>query len=187
MEMIKDIVKQLYPLIIMLICVLFVTGVFFSETFLEKKGVFQGSGRLFEPVLEEKIKNDGLHYLDVVVSTYVPVVKYVASAQTTGSSIRFKEQFEVTKEDGSVVKGSVEDEFAIYLLDIKNMAGESVLLRMTEDEIAREEEIPASFVYEAEEDILYCFENGIYTASIKVYGANGGQKTYEFMLPVDRN
>ena len=176
MERINDIIKPFYFLLITLACVCFVLG---------RKQVFQDVGMLYKSMIKEEIKNDGFAYLNTFVSPYVPAVKYAASSLSTNSRISFKEQFVVTKEDGNIVKGSREDSFAIYLLDIRNSAGNSVLLRMSETEIAQIEEVPAPFVYEEKQDMLYCFESGIFTVIIKVYAANGGQEIYEFQLPVE--
>ena len=184
METIKDIVKQFYPVLIMVGSVLFVINVFFPSS--EHENVFAEAGELFVPMISDvEIKSDGLYYIDSFVSSYVPVVIYKAGAQMEGSCISWKTQFQVTKEDGSTVRGDAEDGFAIRLLDIKNQNGESVLMRMSADEIAGIEEIPAPFVYEENQDILYCFFSGVYTVSMKVYTENGGQETYEFQLPVE--
>ena len=186
MEILKDFVKQFYSIPIILGCVLFVIGVFFPSEVSGKQGIFVEIGNVFTPVISGKeIMSDGVHYIDSFISTYVPFVKYQAGVQMAGSYISFKEQFEVTKADGTVVSGSVEDEFAIYLQDIKNQAGQSVLLLLSAEEIEALEEIPAPFVYDKEQDILCCFESGIYTAYVKVYGINGGQKTYTFQLPIE--
>lgn len=186
MEMIKDIVRQFYPLLILTSCVLFVMGVFFSAPIYSGEGVFEGAGELFSPVADTgEIKSEGISYIEGSVSGYMPVIRYASGVQKTGSYIVFKDMFIVQKEDGSVVSGSEEDGFAIYLLDIKNHAGKSVLLTLSAEEIEALEEIPAPFVYEEEQDILCCFLSGVYTVQIKVYGAHGGQEIYEFQLPVE--
>ena len=185
MEIIKDLIKQIYPLLLMLSCVLFVVGVFFTFPMYEKEGVFQGAGSLFGAMKMEEMKTDSFDYGETLVSTYVPRIAYVAKPQTVGTAIPFKAQFEVEKENGSIVGGDVEDEFSIYLLDIKNAAEKSVLMVMTTEEMESIEEIPAPFVYEEERDILHCFQSGVFTMELKVCSSNGGQKIYKFQLPVD--
>lgn len=186
MEMLKDIVKQFYSIPIILGCVLFVIDVFFPSEASGKQGIFAEIGKVFLPAISGKeIMSDGVNYIDSFTSAYVPLVKYGEGVQTAGSYISFKEQFEVTREDGTVVRGREEDEFAIYLQDIKNQAGQSVLILLSGDEIATLEEIPAPFVYDKEQDILCCFESGNYTAYVKVYGINGGWKIYKFQFPVE--
>lgn len=161
-------VKQFYAVLILVGSVLFVIGVF--------NGVFVDVGETLEPVVREsEITCEGLDYMDTFVSTEMPVVKYRAGVQQAGTYIPFGEQFE----------GISGEEFTIDLLDIKNQRGESVLLLMTEDELANIQEIPASFVYVEEQDILCCFTSGSYTVQIKVRGENGGTERYEFQLPVE--
>ena len=83
------------------------------------------------------------------------------------------------------MNGSVEEDFAIYLMDIRNMDGNSVLEVLSSAEIEDMEEIPATFIYDREQDILHIFGSGIYVVYVKVYGSSGGQVVYEFKLPVE--
>ncbi|MBQ8519467.1 MAG: hypothetical protein IJ455_07710 [Agathobacter sp.] len=186
MELIKNIVKQFYPLVIMLSCVSFVIWMFFSDGLRGKKSVFEGAGEIFAPAFDTGVvKNNALSYVGDSVSGYVPVIAYTGGTQTAGTYITLKSMFDVILEDGTIVKGSTEDGFAIYLMDIKNTADNSVLLFWTAEDIAEMEEIPAAFVYEKEQDILYCFKSGIYTVYVKIYGTDGGEETYVFSLPVE--
>ena len=186
MEMIKDIIKQFYSLLIAVSCVLFVVWVFFSSGSYEGNGVFEGGGGLFEPSLNtEEIKNEGVSVVEKEVSSYIPIVKYTGGAKTVGEIISFKEELQVRKEDGSWVSGSLEDDYNIYLIDIRNQNGNSALICMTEEQIAGMEQIPSVFVYEKDLDLLCCYTNGIYTVIIKLYAANGGMAIYEFSLPVE--
>ena len=186
MEMIKDIVKQFYPLMIAVSCVLFVIWIFFPANSYNRAGVFESGGKLFQPVVNTReIKSEGIDFIKDTVSGFVPVAKYTGGVKTIGEFLVFKEQLQVMKADGSWVNGSLEDEFSIYLLDIRNKSGNSVMVTRRADEIAGMEEIPAPFVYEKEQDMLCCFGNGIYTVTVKIYGANGGMAIYEFHLPVE--
>ena len=188
MEMIKNLIKEFYLLLIVLACVLFVVGTFFLHSMFGKNTVFQSVGGVLNPVIDSGVvKTDGIAYVEDIVSDYMPEIKYVGGIQSDGSYIYFKEQFTVKLEDGTVVSGNEEDGFAICLLDIKNQLGQSVFLTLTADEIADMTEIPASFVYDKEGDILCCFQDGIYTIYLKIYGANGGQEIFEFQFPVEVN
>ncbi|MBQ2901137.1 MAG: hypothetical protein IJE49_04760 [Agathobacter sp.] len=188
MELIKNIVKQFYPLIIMLGCVSFAIWMFFSTGLRGKDNVFEGAGEVFSPVLDTgNLKNEGLSYVEGAVSDYVPVMTYTGGTQNAGSYIAMKSLFDVTMEDGSVVNGSEESGFTIYLTDIQNQAGDSVLMFLNADDIASMEEILVPFVYEKEQDILCCFQGGIYTVYVKICGTNGGEHTYVFQLPVEHS
>ena len=186
MELIKDIVKQFYPLLIMLGCISFVLWIFFSAEVFGGEGVFLGTGNVFSPMLEtDELKNDGLDYVGSFASGYVPVVKYMGGAQVVGTSMSFKDMFSVKNASGNFVSGSTEDDFAIYLLDIKGQAGNSVLTRLSSEFIGQMQEIPSPFVYDREQGILYFYGSGIYTVQVKIYGNSGSQSTYEFQLPVE--
>lgn len=186
MEMIKDIVRQFYPLVIAVSCVLFVIWIFFSAGMSDGSGVFEVSGSLFKSAVDTgMLKNDGVRFVENEVSGYVPLVRYAGGARTSGEILVFKELLQVRKEDGSWVSGSMEDDFTIYLMDIRNQRGNSAMLRMTEEEIAGLEDIPVLFLYEKESDLLCCYSHGIYTVIVKIYAANGGMAVYEFKLPVE--
>ena len=186
--MVKEIIRHFYPVLMMLNCVLFVLAILFAPQESEKRDAFERVAQLFVPILNtDEIKNDGLDYMERLISDYVPIVKYAAGAQSTGSNVCFKNLLEIRKEDGSVVSGSKEDTFAIYLMDIRNQEGNSVMVRMAETEMANGKEAPAAFVYVEEKDRLYCFERGIYVVQISVYSENGGLEKYEFQLPIEGN
>ena len=186
MEMIKTIVKQFYPLMLMIACVLFVVYIFFSAELNEGKGVFEGAGNVYAPMIgKDEVKNEGLNYMENNAQSYVPLIKYNSGAKAVGDCVKFKELFLVQKEDGSFVNGDTEDGFAIYLEDIKSKAGNSVLERLSSEEVAQMEEIPASFIYDKEQDLLYIFGSGTFVVYIKVYGSGGGTELYEFNLPVE--
>ena len=185
MEQIKEIIKQFYPILIMCACVSFVVYVFFSADYNGGKGVFENAGNVYAPMIEDdELKYDGLTYIGDEVNSYVPEVKYNAGAKQVGDCIRFKELFLVKREDGSWVAGNTEDDYALYLIDITR-TGNSVLEYMSYEEIENMEEIPAAFVYDKENDLLYIYGSGIYTVKIKVYGNSGASKVFEFQLPVE--
>lgn len=186
MEMIKSIVNQFYPLLIMLACVSFVIYVFFSVEFNGGEGVFEATGNIYAPMIgTDEVKNDGLDYVSGSVTGGVPVVKYISGAKQAGTNFVFKDVLEVHKAGGSIVSATTEDDFAIYLADIKTQSGESVLQFLSKEEIENLEEIPAAFIYDKETDLLYLYSSGIYTVEVKIYGNNGGQEVYEFKLPVE--
>ena len=186
MEIIKSMLKHYYSLLLLLAFFSFVIWMFFSEGLHGKENVFWATGEVVAPLLHGgEMKSDGIAYMENNVSGYVPVITYTGGIQEVGKYISIKSLLDVTLEDGTTVNGSVEDGFTIYLEDIKNSAGNSTLMYLTAEDIANMEEIPASFVYEKEEDILHCFASGIYTVYLKIYGSNGGVESYVFQMPVE--
>ena len=175
MELIKDIIRQFYPLLIMCACVSFVIYVFFSANYNGGKGVFENTGNIYAPMIEDdELKYDGLNYIGEEVNRYVPEIKYNSGVKQVGDIVTFKELFLVNKED----------EFALYLIDI-TQSGNSVLEFLSSEELEDMEEIPAPFVYDKEHDLLYIFGSGTYKVKIKIYGSSGAIEEYEFNLPVE--
>lgn len=182
MEAVKNIIKQFYPLLMMLCGFSFVVTVFLSD----EKNVFVQSGEVYEPMRNDgATKNEGFGYMEGAQIPGVPNIKYAKGTQVKGQQVRFKECFAVTKTDETAVGGNQEDDFAIYLIDITDADEKSVLKFMTADEIQNSGEVTASFVYDKENDMLFFHKEGIYNVRVKIYGKNGGQKTYDFLLPVE--
>ena len=186
METIKTIVNQFYPLLIMVAAFTFVVWIFFSAPLNGEQGVFSGTGEIYTEMMDEgELKDNGLSYMEGLYSPLVPVLTYINGPVTVGESYPFKEQFRVTKEDGTSVNGKEEDEFILYLTRIENQDKENVLVSLTTDEIAGLGEIKPDFVYDKEQDILYFYAPGLYTVTVKVCVESGAQKTYTFPLLVD--
>lgn len=186
MEKIKDIIKQFYQLLILVACVMFVISVFFVSPMLGGKGTLGGTGAIFGPMLDTpEIKTEGLESIDKTESNYSPVIKYNSGAHDVGTYAIFKDLLLVQKKDGNFVSGSTEDEFTLYLVDIKNQYGESVLVTLSHEDVENLEEIPSDFVYDKDTDALYFYSSGVYTVQFKIYNQSGGQKSYEFFIPVE--
>ena len=186
MELIKDIVKQFYPLLVLMLSVSFVVWIFFSNGLAGKQNIFQATGNVYESMLDEEKKiNDGLNYMPAEDNAIAPTIEYTQGAQEVGTQVIFKDMFTVTMADGSTKAASEEDGFAIYLRDIKSKDGNSVLQNLTTDAIEKLEEIPAAFVYDKELDTLYFYGSGVYIVELKIYGSSGVVEYYEFKLPVE--
>lgn len=147
------------------------------------EGLFEGTGKILSATVEPE---------NTVIPTLtnssnnatVPLVEYKGQTQTMGSSATFKSLFEVTTETGTK-NGNVEDDFTIYLSDIRTTNDVSVIEFHTTEEIEAIEEIPAAFLYDIQTDTLYFCKSGVYTVLLKIYGSNGTQAEYEFSLPVE--
>lgn len=168
--------KHIKDILIMCACVMFVIYVFFSANYNGGEGVFENTGNIYAPMMEdEELTHDRLDYIGEEVDSYVPEIKYNSGAKQVGDCVTFKELFLV----------HIEDDYALYLSDIKNQSGNSVLERLSSEDLEDMDEIPAPFVYDKEKDLLYIFGSGIYSVEIKVYGSNGRVEVYEFNLPVE--
>ena len=174
MELLQDFIRPLYSVLILCASVSFVIYVFFYAGYLGGEGVFETTGKLYEPMFEKEDSQTNLLELleDVPVSEIQ--IKYNSSVQKVGDCLKFRELFLIESEEEAV----------LYLLDVKQN-GKSVLERMTSEDLEALEEIPASFVYDSEKDLLYIFASGIYTVEIKVYNRSGNAQIYEMSIPVE--
>ena len=186
MEKVKDFVREYYHLMIAGACVLFVVSVFFSNTSNDGMGVFGNAGTVYESMLDtENIGTSGPTFIGGAGALETPVIKYASGAREVGEVLTFKNLLKVLLPNGTEVSGSTENGFAIYLVDIRNAEGNSEMLVMSGQEIEDLEEIPASFLYDKENDQLHLHTSGTYTVIVKIYGAGGGFAEYEFKLPVE--
>lgn len=187
METIKIIVKGHYPILIAGACVLFVVAVFFTNTANGGMGIFGTAGSVYEPIIDtEDVSTKGPEFIgNTGMTTDVPIIKYASGARTAGEVLTFKNLLKVQFSDGTEVSGSTENGFAIYLVDIKNSEGNSEMLEMNAEDIENLEEIPASFLYEKENDRLHLHRSGTYTVIVKIYADSGLSAIYEFKLPVE--
>lgn len=186
MEIIKSIVKQFYPILIMMLCVFFAIYTLFSANLNNGRGVFEAGGNLYAPMLgTDALKNDDFSYIGDSSIEDIPVIIYASGVQKVGTNIIFKDLLNVIKTDGTIVNGTTEDGFALYLLDIQTQEGKSVLQTLSTTDIENLEEISSAFIYDKATDRLYLYSSGVYTVYVKIYGESGGQETYEFQLPVE--
>lgn len=186
MEIIKSIVKQFYPLLTMMACVFFAIYTFFSANLNNGQGMLEAGGNLYAPMLEtDELINDGFSFVGDSSREEVPVITYISGVQKVGTNFIFKSLLNVIKTDGTVVNGTTEDGFALYLIDIQTKEGKSVLQTLSATDIENLEEIPSAFIYDKAADRLYLYSSGLYTVYVKIYSESGGQETYEFKLPVE--
>ena len=186
MEQIKVIIKTTFGLLIMAGCVLLVIGVFFFSEHQAGMGVFGTIGEAFSPLAEDKpLVNEGTNHLQGIISGYVPLVLYNSGSQLLNTCVEFKNLLSVTLENGTTVNGNTENGFVIYLSNIQTCEGNNVLEVMSADDIAELEEVPAPFVYDKENDLLYIFSIGTYIVTLKIYTDSGASQTYEFQFPIE--
>lgn len=179
----KNIVKILFAFVITGIAVIFAIGYMFDGSIAGGNGLFQGIGNILS-VSTSNRTNTLPELQENMTIKAAPEVVYIGAARQVGESVQFKSMFTVKTENGEK-NGTVEDDFAIYLSDIRSRADVSVIEFLTTEQIEALEEIPSAFIYDEETDTLYCFKSGVYTVYIKVYGSNGTQEEYEFLLPVE--
>lgn len=186
MDQLKEIIKTHFELLIMTGCFLLVIGVFFFTKTTSGMGLLGKVGTTMSPLIKDKeFANEGAEHLQRVGSGYIPSMQYSEGALNQGDCVEFKSLFSVQMKNGTYANGSAENGFAIYLIDIQNKMGDSVLEKISTVDRTNMAEIPSPFVYDEEQDLLYIFENGIYIVEVKIYSDTGGMEIYEFQLPIE--
>lgn len=179
----KRVIAEIFLFVIVAIGVIFSISYMLNGSIGSGKGLFGGIGSSLEESMDVA-ESDRITY--TASTSDAPIAVYNSSSQTIGTNVPFKSLFTVITENGTK-NGAVEDDFAIYLKDIRDASNNSVLLFLSTEEIEGLEEIPAKFIYDKETDQLYFNGIGTYDVIFNIYGSNGGMATYEFALPVELN
>lgn len=186
MDQLKTVIRTFFELLIMAGCILLVIGTFFFMKTDYGMGIFGKAGEIFSPLAQDyESRNEGAEHMKGHVSSYIPDVHYNGGALHQGDCVEFKNLLLVELEDGDMVNGNTESGFALYLIDIQTQMGNSALEIMSTGELADMEEIPNTFVYDKELDMLYIFGSGTYNVLVKIYSESGGFQMHEFRLPVE--
>ena len=171
MELIKDVMRQFYPVLIMTSCLLLVLSIFFSAS-----GAWGKSGNIFSFALEtRKIQNECFDYIEESMEDFFLDVRYIGGVKSVGEIVCVQELFAMENQEA----------YEIYLVNIKQENGDPAMVILSAEDIAAMEVIPAPIIYEKESDMLYFCSSGLFTMSIKVYGTNGSQRSYDFKMPVE--
>lgn len=190
---VKELLKQIYPIIITGACAVFAVFIYFADSGLDDKGVFVGSGAVFEEMVKDKeqinssfdvLENQNQDSNNGTVQT--PKIKYIGGAGAVGGATPFKKSLSFETSQGEVL-GDNEEYFTIYLLNILNANGESAYIALDGKGVEELEEVSASVIYDYENDLFYFLKSGVYVVKIKVYDSNGLSFTYNYSLPVEVN
>lgn len=186
MEVLKSIIRSFFHVLLVAAFFLFVLQMFFQDGIKGERDVFTAAAEVYDPMIRSKtVQCNGLTYLENNGACNISEVIYSSGAKQAGTNLIFKSLLSVKKSDGTIVDGTVEDDFAIYLINIKTQKGESVLETLSTSEIENLGEIPVPFIYDKATDRLYLYSGGVYLVQVKIYGRGGGQAIYEFQLPVE--
>lgn len=182
----KTILKQIILLLIVFSCVIFALYIYYSASINGKEGLFKGTGAYVEAIMDTEMENDNDIECteDTEEENDVPLLNYMYGTQTVGTSVKFKSLFTVTTKNGEK-PGDVEDDFTLYLSDITDVSDNSVVEVLSTEMIENLEEIPAAFIYDKEQDILYFHKSGAFKVYVNVYNEKGYKTAYEFMIPVE--
>lgn len=181
----KEIIKN-YVVIVLEACfVMFCIGYIWIGTVGEGKGLADGIGTMLEDVEMQNVKSEGHLVLKEMIESERPVVRYVGGTKRVGEFVKFKELVEVCLPGKSFESGIEEKGFYIYLEDIQDKNGNSVVIFLKSEEIEALEEIPAGFILDKEKDMLYFHKSGVFVMYLMIYTENEIGTAYECMIPIE--
>jgi len=179
----KIVIKKYFPVIIAALGVFFAITVYFFGLQGTENGIFAEIGTVLTGASEEKIVSDIIKD-DSFVSIEVPDIKYCGGTIEIGDVAGIKELFQFTYADGSIVNGK-DTEYVIYLLDVEDTSGKSVMEIFTPEDIEAMEEITSPFIYDEENDLLHFHKSGSFKVLLRVYYDANTYMEYEFYIPVE--
>lgn len=176
----KKPLKYIFVMLMIVPVVLFSVHLLFGKSQSGDRLVFDTIGDVLESAnVEDTPKADV-----TITRSDAPIIKYNQGTHEVDTSVNFKSMFTVVTSNGEK-NGIAEDDFSLYLSDIRSVADLSVVEFLTTEQIEALEEIPAAFLYDKEKDILYFHQSGVFTVMVNVYGTDGTMAQYEFTLPVE--
>lgn len=177
-------IKNFFPILIAALGLFFAVFVYFTGILGSGHGIYTDIGSVMTESTEEDVTSDVLNP-ESAANVEVPAIKYIGKARTVGEAIDFRELFQFTYQSGQTVNGTDESHVTMYLLDIKDRAGNSVCEKLSAEDIEAMEEITSPFLYDQESKTLYFHKSGSYTVTIKVYYDGNTYVEYEFVMPVE--
>lgn len=165
------IIKNLWPIVLAGIFVIFAIGIYFSNN----NGIFKNIGDKLLGVHQEAQIVDITEMVSGTEVAEEPVLKYYGSARKVGEVVPLSSLFEMA--------GS--EDLIINLKGIQNKSGNNVVEFLKTEEIESMEEISSAFIYDIEQKLLYFHKSGIYNGTIEVYTEHGNRYYYEFLMPVE--
>lgn len=181
----KEIIKNYVGIVLEACFVIFCIAYILMGTVGEKKGLADKIGTIFEDVEIQNVKSEAHLVLKDKIESERPTVRYVGGTKRVGEFVKFKELVEVCLPQKSFESGIEEKGFYIYLEDIQDKNGNSVVISLKAEEIEALEEIPAGFILDEENGILYFHKSGVFVMYLMIYTEDEIGTAYECMLPIE--
>lgn len=179
----KKIIRDIVLMILAVIGVLFAVVVIFGNR--NEKSMFESIGDGMGTVSQKAYTSDIATELEENKYVEIPTIHYIGGSRTVGDEVYLADMFEIEYADGTIVPASSDDKTAIYLVDIRDSLNNIIIENLTTEQIESLEEIPAAFVFDKEQSILYFHKSGVFTVYIKVYTESQSGVLCEFMIPVE--
>lgn len=180
----KEVLKENIFVILEVIGLIFLMIVYFVG--LNQEGdIFASLGSGVGPIMQESYIVDLSSDIEDTVARDIPTLYYNGGTRSVGESVYLKELFDVLYEDGTIVPLNEVDTLEITLKDIRDTENNLVLEKLSTEDIEALEEIPAAFIYDNEQFLLYLHKSGVFTVYINIYSGTGNGALYQFSIPVE--
>lgn len=186
----KTVIKEFFPVMIAVAGVIFAIGIYFIGFRNTENGIYTDIG-MDMPIENENDTSSVIGEIAAISDTFT--VKYIGGSRTIGDIIDYSLMFQVLNADNAQVlvngissqENVSADSVMLWLSEIRDEAGNSVMSKMYTEEIDIIEEIPSAFVLDLDTGELYIHQSGIYEVFVKVFDSNGNEYPYEFFMPVE--
>lgn len=114
-------------------------------------------------------------------------LKYNGTIYTTDVETDMKSMFEVKVGDKDFMPGNTENGFSLYIEDIQNQKGDSLMEQAEDSIVEGSDEITVPLSYNEESGKVTFYQSGIYKIVVRIYGENGGTVRKTVSIPVEVN
>ena len=173
----KETIKLYFPLALTALCAVFAISILFAK----HSSLQEMLSKLTSPDYSSTVANE----LYQLTSGPLPTLKYTATTLTVGDANHFKELFSRVFSDGNETPFHTYQNAALYLVDVKNSSGTSILTKLSTPEIDALESLPSAAIYDTEKQLLYFHKSGSYTLYIRFYFEDRSGILYECQIPVE--
>ena len=172
----KQFIKQYFPLILTVLGACFAIQIFFHGFGTLPSNIFTHMGSSFSTLNQKDNLSTVAQKMEAQPDVPLPSLLYTGKTLILGEAVCFPDLFPLS--DPSA---------AVYLNDIKNQNGISVLTILTSDEIDNLEELPSEVIYDKEQQLLYFHNSGIYQISLRLFLEGKDGILFECSIPVEVN
>lgn len=183
----KNVIKHYFPLIISVLGALFAFQIFFHGVAELPSDLFTAIGRTFTDLKQKDNLSTIAQKEEAQPKVPLPSILYTGRTLTIGNAFYLQDLFTLSFSDGTIVSPNARTDAALYLNDIRNLAGESVLTSLSSFEIENLEELPSPVVYDTEQQLLHFHQSGIYQLSLRLFLEGEDGVLFTCSIPVEVN
>lgn len=172
----KPFIKQYFPLILTVLGACFAIQIFFHGLGRLPSNIFTYMGASFSDFNQKDNLSTVAQKMEARPNVPLPSIIYSGKTLTIGKAIYFPDLFPLSETNA-----------ALYLDDIRNQNGISVLTSLSSSEIETLEELPSGVIYDKEQQLLYFYDSGIYQVSLRLFLEGNDGILLECNIPVEVN